>query len=124
MSHPGPWPQAHHPSKARSRRWESRWSLPLALLLGVGPPQTAWAGATATRIELLLLGVDCSLCVQGLEERLRSLPGAQHVNVDLERGRLSLQVRPGSTVADKTLRSLMRDAGFVVREIRRSPVTP
>lgn len=84
----------------------------------------SWAGTTGTRIELLLQGMDCSLCVQGLEQRLKSLPGAQQVTLDLERGRLSLQFRPGSSVADQTLRSLMRNAGFVVRQIRRSPVVP
>jgi copper chaperone CopZ len=96
----------------------------LALLLASGLSAPAWAGSSATRIELLLLGMDCGLCVNGLEQRLRSLPGAQQVHLDLERGQASLQVRPGSTVTDQTLRSLMRDAGIVVRRIRRSPVTP
>ena len=96
----------------------------LGLLLSIGLLVPAWAGATATRIELLLHGMDCSLCVQGLEQRLRSLPGAQQVQLDLERGRLSLQFRPGTTVADQTLRALMRDAGFVVRQIHRTPIAP
>jgi len=77
-----------------------------------------------TRVEVLLLGVDCSLCTEGLERRLRSLAGAEAVQLDLERGRLSLTLRPGSTVADATLRELMRHAGFVVRQIRRSPAAP
>ncbi len=68
--------------------------------------------------------MDCAICVQGLEQRLRSLPGAEQVRLDLERGRLNLLFRPGSTVADQTLRNLMRDAGFAVRQIRRSPVAP
>ncbi len=96
----------------------------LWLLLCIGLVAPARAGATATRIELLLHGMDCSLCIQGLEQRLRSLPGAQQVLLDLDRGRLSLQVRPGSMIADETLRTLMRDAGFVVRQIRRTPVAP
>jgi len=77
-----------------------------------------------TRVEVLLLGVDCSLCTEGLERGLRSLAGADAVQLDLERGRLSLTLRPGSTVADATLRELMRHAGFVVRQIRRSPAAP
>lgn len=96
----------------------------LCLLLSTALLAPAWAGATATRIELLLHGMDCSLCVQGLEHRLRSLPGAQQVLLDLERGRLSLQFRPGATVADQTLRALMRDAGLVVRQIHRTAVAP
>jgi len=102
-------------------RTGARWAL---LLIAAGLAAPAWAGATGTRIELLLHGMDCAICVQGLEERLRSLPGAQQVVLDLERGRLNLLVRPGSTIADQTLRTLMRNAGFVVRQIRRSPVAP
>jgi len=94
------------------------------MVLAIGVASPAWAGAMATRIDLVVVGMDCSLCVHGLEQRLRSLPGAQQVLLELERGRLSLQVRPGSTVADQTLRTLMRDAGFVVRQIRRTPVAP
>lgn len=94
----------------------------LLLVLSLSAP--AWAGVRATRVEVLLQGMDCSLCSEGLERRLRSLPGAEAVQLELERGRLSLTLRPGSTVADETLRELMRNAGFVVRQIRRSSTAP
>lgn len=92
----------------------------LLLVIAVGSP--VWAGAKPTRIELTLLGMDCSLCLQGLEQRLRELPGAQQVRLELERGRLNLLVRAGSTISDQTLRQLLRDAGLVVRRIQRTPV--
>lgn len=120
MSAPGRLAAARHQIPGFRRVWSRLISL--ALICALVTP--AWAGATATRIELLLVGVDCALCVQGLEQRLRSLPGAQQVRLELERGRLSLLVDAGSTVTDQTLRTLMRDAGFVVRQIRRSPVAP
>lgn len=122
MSAPGPRPVANR--RSNGCRAARRAGCSLGLLLALGLISPAWAGATATRIDLLFLGMDCSLCVQGLEQRLRSLPGAQQVQLDLERGRLSLLLRPGSTVADQTLRTLMRNAGFVVRQIRRSSVAP
>lgn len=108
----------HTPGAIGTGAW---WAL---LLIAAALAAPAWAGATGTRVELLLHGMDCAICVQGLEQRLRSLPGAQQVLLDLERGRLNLLFRPGSTVADQTLRNLMRDAGFAVRQIRRSPVAP
>jgi cation transport ATPase len=74
-------------------------------------------------VEVLLAGMNCSLCTQGLERRLLRLPGAEAVLLELERGRLSLTLRPGSTVSDETLRTVMRDAGFAVRQIRRSSAT-
>lgn len=96
----------------------------LTLTLVGGLAGAALAGATSTRIEVLLHGMDCSICSQGLERRLRNLPGAESVRLDLERGRLDLTLRPGSNLADDTLRSLMRDAGIVVRQIRREPLRP
>lgn len=114
MRHICPW----HGPRHGGLPWLAAWLLAATLATPAG------AGAMTTRIELLLQGMDCSLCVQGLEQRLKSLTGAQEVRLDLERGRLSLLLRPGSSVADQTLRTLMRDAGFVVRQIRRSPVAP
>ena len=96
--------------------------LGLLLLLLFGLAGAAPAGSVPTRIEVKLRGMDCSLCSQGLETRLRQLPGAEAVRLDLERGRLDLTVRAGSAVADDTLRALMRNAGIVVLGIRREPV--
>jgi len=117
-------------AKVSARRTRTAPGIPaapwlLAMLLApltAGTVAAAWGEAKGTRIELLLQGLDCSLCVQALEQRLRTLPGAEQVTIDLERGRLSLQLRGGSRVADETLRTLMRNAGFVVQQIRRSPV--
>ena len=104
--------------------------LPLLLLLSLSPvlaialPAPGWAGGSTTRVEVLLLALDCGLCLEGLERRLRELPGADGVQLDPVRGRLSLRLRSSSAVSDATLRSLMRNAGLVVRSIRRSPVAP
>lgn len=92
----------------------------LPLLLALRPVAPVQAGTATTHVEVLLAGMNCALCTQGLERRLRRLPGAETVRLDVARGRLSLTLRPGSTIADDTLRTLMRDAGFVVREIRRT----
>ena len=80
------------------------------------------------RFPLLKIGeYELAANAAGFKEFRRTnvtLTVGQKVRLDLERGRLSLQLRAGSTVADETLRTLMRDAGFVVRQIRRSPIAP
>ncbi|MFM7315121.1 MAG: heavy-metal-associated domain-containing protein, partial [Cyanobium sp.] len=78
------------------------------------------AGGTATNIDMSINGRVCSFCAQGIERTLRSLPGTESVKVDLEQRLVSITLRPGGEIADEQLRRLIRDAGFDVRQIRRS----
>lgn len=111
-------------ANARPRRLSAA-AVATSLLLLVGLLLPAWAGSSnATRIDVQLRGMDCAICFQGLEQKLRDLPGADKVVIDLERGRLSLQLRAGSSLTDDTLRQLLLDSGFVVEQIRRSRVSP
>lgn len=84
----------------------------------------AWAGGAGTTIEVMVNGMVCSFCAQGVERSLRSLPGTASVQLDLGKRLLSLTLRPGATIADEQLRRLIRNAGFDVRQIRRLPAGP
>ena len=101
-----------------------RFCLPL-LLIALGLHQgSALAGSGATRVEVLLQGMACSLCSGSIEDRLRALAVAETVKLDLEQRLLSLTLRPGASMPDAQLRSLLRQAGYNVLEIRRLPAVP
>jgi copper chaperone CopZ len=95
------------------------------LLFGLGLlAAPALAGSGTTRVEVLLQGMACSLCSGTIEERLQTLAAAGSVKLDLEQRLLSLTLRPGLRVSDAQLRSLLREVGYNVREIRRLPASP
>lgn len=92
------------------------------LLPWLGEPGVA--GDRATTIEVAINGMVCSFCAQGVERKLRSLPGAESVQVDLSKRLVSVTLRPGATLTDEQLRNLIRNAGYDVRQIRRLPTAP
>ena len=84
----------------------------------------AWSGNSATSIEIAINGMVCSFCAQGIESRLKTLPGAAAIQVDLQHRLVKLQIKPGAAVSDERLRTLIRDAGFDVRRIERTSLQP
>lgn len=112
---------APEPRAASGSPWPARLAAPLLLTLLALP---SLAGSGASRIEVAINGMVCSFCAQGVERKLRSLPATESVNVNLEQRLVLLTLRPGATIADEQLRSLIRNAGFDVRQIRRLPPAP
>jgi copper chaperone CopZ len=108
------------PPARRSARWAG---LAGSLLLALAS-LPAQAGSAPTRIEVAVNGMVCAFCAQGIERKLRSLPATESVQVNLEQRLVLLTLRPGSTIEEAQLRSLIRNAGFDVRQIRRLPAAP
>ncbi len=87
--------------------------LALALVtLGHG---MALAGAPLYRITIS--GMVCSFCAQGIEKRLKAVPGTESVKINLSKGMVEVTARPGSTLDSATLKKAVRDAGYDVRRI-------
>lgn len=104
-----------------------RPALGLAIAAGLLTAATgspAWSGNSATSIEIAINGMVCSFCAQGIESRLKTLPGAASIQVDLQHRLVKLQIKPGAAVSDDRLRTLIRDAGFDVRRIERTDLQP
>ena len=84
----------------------------------------AWSGHSATSIEIAINGMVCSFCAQGIENRLKTLPGAAAIHVDLQNRLATLQIKSGTVVIDERLRTLICDAGYDVRRIERISMYP
>ena len=67
--------------------------------------------------EVHVNGMACPFCAYGIEKKLRALPGARDVKVDLEAGRASF-VAPAGTVSKEQVQQAIRDAGFSTAEIK------
>ena len=98
------------------------WLCLFALLQFV--PPLVRAASNSERIEVLINGMVCSFCVQGIEKKLRALPETQAVKINLGQHLVDVTLRPGQVLSDAQLRKLIRDAGFDVREIKRFKPAP
>lgn len=119
-----PWPAGPSPRAADSRPRPRRGASLAGLLLLALAALPALAGSAPSRIEVAVNGMVCAFCAQGIERKLRSLSATESVQVKLEQRLVLLTLRPGTSIEDSQLRSLIRNAGFDVRQIRRLPAAP
>lgn len=78
----------------------------------------ALAGSSLYRISVN--GMVCSFCAQGIEKRLKTVPGIQAVQIDLSKGMVEVTARSGVSLDAATLKQALRDAGYDVRRIDRA----
>jgi copper chaperone CopZ len=74
------------------------------------PPASAPA-AGIDHVELKVNGMACPFCAYGIEKKLRGLPGARNVKVELESGRATFEA-PAGAVTEQQIRQAIKDAGF------------
>lgn len=89
---------------------------------GTQEPQQAAVTAGPQRIDMIVLGLSCPFCAYGLEKKLKKVEGLIDIAIDFKTGKVRMEVRDGSKVSDERLKELVKDAGFEVKEISRSPL--
>jgi mercuric ion binding protein len=65
-------------------------------------------------------GLVCGFCAQGIEKRLRKFPATADVLVSLEQRLVAVGLREGLDIPDAQLTKALEDAGYDVKEIRRT----
>ncbi len=73
-------------------------------------PAAATASAT-DQIEVRVNGMACPFCAYGIQKKLRALPGARDVKVDLDSGRATFEA-PSGSVTEEQVKQAIKDAGF------------
>ena len=64
-------------------------------------------------------GLACPFCAYGLQKKLKALDATAEVDIRLNEGLVLVSLKPAQTVTDELLTKTVKDAGFVVREIKR-----
>ncbi len=64
-------------------------------------------------------GLACPFCAHGLEKKLKALDATAEVDIRLNEGLVLVSLKPEQTFTDEVLTKAVKDAGFVVREIKR-----
>ena len=73
--------------------------------------------AQADTVEVDILGMSCSFCVEGLENKLSQLPDVAQVDVSLKNKTVRIVSEDESLDMDR-VRSAIIDAGFTPAEVR------
>ena len=77
------------------------------------PAGAALAQATQS-LKLQVNGMVCSFCAQGIEKRLKALPEAGPVFIDLRNKVVAVEPRPGQTLNAERVAGEVREAGYEV----------
>lgn len=75
--------------------------------------------AEANEIRVVVRGMVCGFCVQGIDKKISSNPFVKKVDVDLDNQLVTIQLKEGASLSDETIGELVRDAGFTPEKIHR-----
>ncbi len=84
----------------------------------------AWSALALAAGKHYLLRVDglaCPYCAYGIEKKLKKIDGVQAVDVDLDRGIVTVDTRDDVDFTDAQLKQLFQDAGFTYRSMQVQP---
>jgi copper chaperone CopZ len=94
-------------------RFQLRVTFVLAAILLAGT-------AAATTVEMTVNGLVCAFCAQGIDKTLRKEAATQDVLVSLEHRLVAVALKEGADITDEKLRKALTDAGYDVKEIKRT----
>ncbi len=64
-------------------------------------------------------GLACPYCAYGVEKKLKAIEGVEEVEVDLDRGLVTVAAKEGTELTDAQMKQLFQDAGFTFRSMSR-----
>ena len=96
------------------------------LIKGITLVALLWAGLAAaaqpqpTTIEMDVDGLVCAFCAQGIEKKLRKEAATADVFVSLEHKLVAVALKPQQDITDDALKTLLTEAGYTLRGVRRT----
>lgn len=86
----------------------------VAVLPATFVPATASAAEAARSVKLQVNGMVCAFCAQGIEKRLKALPAAGPIFIDLRNKVVAIEQRPGQTLDAERVATEVRESGYEV----------
>ncbi len=80
------------------------------------------AFAAGIQYQMRVDGLACPFCAYGIEKKLKAIDGVEKINVDLDKGLVTVEVREGTTLSEEQMKKLFQDAGFTYRSMTRKPL--
>lgn len=85
-----------------------------ALAVTLWLPAGVALAQAAQSLKLQVNGMVCSFCAQGIEKRLKAMPEAGPVFIDLRNKVVAVEPRPGQTLNAERVAGEVREAGYEV----------
>ncbi len=78
--------------------------------------------AAGSQYTMRVDGLACPYCAYGIEKKLARIDGVEKIDVDLEKGLVTVQVREGVQITEPQMKRLFKEAGFTYRRMTRRPL--
>lgn len=79
----------------------------LAGILGAAPLR-----AELRHVDMTVFGMDCATCAHAMSVSIQKIPGVESVNVNINRGLVTVTLKPGNTVTMEQIRTAILDDAF------------
>lgn len=73
----------------------------------------------AETIDITVNGMVCSFCAQGIEKKIKKLSEVRAITVDMDTKKVSILTKEKQTIPDETLKKIIVDSGFAIKDIQR-----
>lgn len=90
--------------------------IPLILLWSLA------AFAAGTQYVMRVDGLACPYCAYGIEKKLKAIEGVEMIDVDLDKGLVTVNVGEGVELTEPQMVQLFKDAGFTYRSMTKQPL--
>ena len=77
----------------------------------------AAALAAGTQYQMRVDGLACPYCAYGIEKKLNKIDGVEKINIDLNKGLVTVNVADGVKLTEAQMTKLFKDAGFTYRSM-------
>ncbi len=91
-------------------------TLVAAIALSLSAVSAAQTSAPST-IKAEVNGMVCAFCAQGIEKKMKAMPQAREVLVNLDKRLVAVEMKPGQTVSHDKIKAAIADSGYDVVKI-------
>lgn len=78
--------------------------------------------AAGTQYVMRVDGLACPYCAYGIEKKLKQIEGVEKIDVDLDKGLVTVNTREGAELTEPQMIQLFKDAGFTYRSMTKHPL--
>ncbi len=92
-----------------------KYLLTLFLILALTPAAWAAGAQYVMRVD----GLACPYCAYGVEKKFKAIDGVKKIDVNLDKGIVTVDVADGVEFTDEQMKKLFEDSGFTFRSMTR-----